>query len=158
MSAMLRPRRLALLLLSAFALACSDEPSGPDADSIDGLYELARIVDRDVPTPIYDGTFVDDDGGEHDLLIRANSGVLRLTDGGTRYIHHVDLSSWVDGSAAVVSDVNDFGFCTRTGATLACESNWMQNVAFTAVVDGDQVTIVQDLSGEAAPVPHTYRR
>jgi len=151
-----RPRLLALLALSAFSLACSDDPNGPSG--IEGTYALTRIADRAMPTAVFDGIYYDDDGGPHDMLIRATSGRLTLTHGGTRYVHRVDLIGWVDGNPAVVSDVNDHGYCERAGAVLVCESNYIENVAFMAQIAGDDLTIVQDLSGEGEPLPYLYRR
>lgn len=151
-----RARRLALLALSAFSLGCSDDPNGPSG--IEGTYALTRIADRAMPTAVFDGTYYDDDGDPHDMLIRATAGHLTLTHGGTRYVHRVDLISWVDDSPSIVSDIDDHGYCERAGAVLVCESNYLENVAFTAQVAGNDLTIVQDLSGEAEPLPYLYRR
>ena len=151
----LRAARRALLVAPLLLLAC-DDPSGPE--TVDATYALMRVVDRALPTAVFDGSYLDDEGVEHDVLLRANVGALTLTQGGTRYQHHVDLSGWVDGNPAVVSDVNDHGVCTRQGDALSCESEYMQNVAFTAQIDGDDIIVSQDLSGEAAPVAHRYTR
>ena len=151
-----RTRRAALLAASLLTLGCSDDLGPPRG--IEGTYFLAFVDDRTLPTDVFDGTYTDDGGVEHAMTIRVSSGRIVLMEGATRYFHLVDLSATVDGSSSVVSDIDDQGTCTRSGATLSCESNVTENVAFTAQAANGAVTITQDLSGEGAPLPYVYVR
>lgn len=149
-------RALRALPIALLLAACDDDPASP-ARAIEGSYGLVRVVDRPLPTAVFDGAY-EHEGQTHDVLIRANSGSLLLTHGGTKYVHVVDLTAWVDGNLSTISDVNDHGVCTREGDELSCESEYYENVSFVAVIDGNKLVIEQDLSGEAAPVAHTYEK
>ena len=149
-------RRAGLLAASLLTLGCSDDLSRPRG--IEGTYFLALAGDRTVPADVFDGTYTDEEGVEHRITLRANTGRITLVADGTRYFQLVDLSATVDGSPSVVSDVEDQGACTRSGATLSCQSDVTENVSFTAQISNDALTITQDLSGEGAPLAYVYGR
>lgn len=151
------PIRTTLVVASAAIVAGCGEAAPNASRGIDGAYLLKRVAERDTPTEVYSGTYVGDEGKPHALRITVLGGNLTLSAGGTRYQHFVARSGTDDGVAILVANVNDRGRCTRDGATLSCASDLCENLAFTATLATNALTIVQDLSGEdAAPVPHRY--
>lgn len=150
-------RALAAAPLALLLAACdAGDPAAPRG--IDGTYRLARVADRAVPALVFDGTYVDDEGVEHRVVLRADVGRIELREEGTRYVHKVDLSGWEDGVPILTADLNDEGACARSGATLICDSDLVQNRGFSATVAGGELTVLVDLSGEAPPLSNTYRR
>lgn len=146
--------------LAAFAFAaglagCSgDEPTAPPA--IAGTYQLVDADGVPLPAPVFDDVVSLPDGDFH-LLVTATAGELIVGSDGT-YRQEVDVEVEIDGAPAPGQDWLDLGQYGRAGDEIVFTSDFIANLTYIGMVEGERIEIEQDVPGEGVDAVYGYER
>ena len=148
-------RFAAALILTSALIGCSDSTAPADnSPHFFGRFDLTQAEAQALPAAVFDGMITDVTPAFH-LRVLATGGSISIDTNGhyeQRVNHDVMINGAFNGPLTRV----DHGECTRSGNEFRCESSYLENVAFTATVDGVRLVIAQDLSGEGRVASYRY--
>ena len=155
MSARILFRFAAALILTSALIGCSDSTAPSDkGPHFSGRFDLTQADAQPLPAAVFDGIISDVTPAFH-LRVLATGGSISIDTNG-HYEQHVDHDVMINGAFNGPLTRADRGECTRSGNELHCESNYLENVTFTATVNGQTLDIAQDLSGEGRVAAYRY--
>ncbi|MEP6764465.1 MAG: hypothetical protein ABJB66_09155 [Gemmatimonadaceae bacterium] len=109
-----------------------------------GRYNLTVANDRALPATLYEDTLSNDNAESFILSEAATDGSFTI-DANGHYEHRLNQDAFIDGVLVAHYRYSDRGQCTRVTKQLRCESNYLQNVAFSGDISGQTITITQDI-------------
>ena len=147
-------RTATAVVLSAMLSGCSDNQA-PVGDHFTGQFTLTHADQQPLPAPVFDGIIDPAPNPTFHLRIVAATGTISI-DATGHYQQHLEHDTFIDGAWNGRVIYSDHGDCTRAGAQLLCESNYLESVTFTATISGTTLTIAQDIANEGRVASYRY--
>lgn len=148
-------RFAAALVLTSALIGCSESTAPADTGPhFSGRFDLTQAEAQPLPAAVFDGIINQVTPAFH-LRVLATGGSISI-DANGHYEQHVNHDVMINGAFNGPLTRADRGECTRSGNQFHCESNYLENVVFTATVDGQKLDIAQDLSGEGRVATYRY--
>jgi hypothetical protein len=142
------------LVVAALAIAgCGDIASPGDDVAGFTTYVAESVAGQELPALLVEAP----SGTGSTVKVYLTADTLVLQNDGS-YVQRAHLEGRMDGALVSRQRWTDRGRYLRTGMRTAFESNYIENVSFTADLDASgRLHVLQDLSGEAPPAVHVFR-
>ena len=143
-----RLRRLAATFaVATVALACTDDPSGPEVSDPTGTWALSTVGGNRLPASIYEGPWP---AGGQTLQVRIDvpGGSLRIEQG--RYEFRIQLAVNAQGRSAPGTIVDE-GTYELAGGRIRFRSDDPEVGSFEGDLARDGIRVVLDLIGDGHP-------